>query len=359
MNKLVSRLKSLGSFSKRQGRNSNVELFRVALMIAICVWHIMVHGFGYVYLSSGADIQIPWTRWLVMTLTVPAVDCFMLLSGYYGIRFSIRKLFHFWFLGIAVMLLCYGHYEQQIVSYIFPMTSGKWWFMQCYILVMLVSPFINHGLKTISDAVFIKVLICLFFINSIIKTIHLQFGGSDFISLLIIYLIGCALKRFNIISSIKLGGGIFTLSTIVLFCFALIINAYVDRINVWILMCYNNPLVIFQAIGLVAIVVNLRPRYSSLINFMGQNSLSIYLITELVFMYKWWAQLWERNLLQCVAVILGVSCCCILYGGGVSFISKHMVDGVEKVIAKRKGTFMTKFSNYLQLHFQSNIDENS
>lgn len=198
--------KALGSSPTRQNRNSNVELFRVALMIAICVWHTMVHGFGYVYISCGEDIQIPWTRWLVMTLTVPAVDCFMLLSGYYGIRFSIRKLFHFWFLGIAVMLLCYGHYEQQIVSYIFPMTSGKWWFMQCYILVMLVSPFINHGLKTISDAVFIKVLICLFFINSIIKTIHLQFGGSDFISLLIIYLTGCALKRFNIISSIKLGG---------------------------------------------------------------------------------------------------------------------------------------------------------
>ena len=72
-------------------RDTNIEFLRFLLMFMICVWHTMVHGYDYKNMS---DSITPDNRGIIlMALCVPAVDTFMLISGYYGIKYSLDKLF--------------------------------------------------------------------------------------------------------------------------------------------------------------------------------------------------------------------------------------------------------------------------
>ena len=44
-------------------RNSNIEILRFALMCAIFIWHIIVHGLGYADIGNGSSYSynMDWT----------------------------------------------------------------------------------------------------------------------------------------------------------------------------------------------------------------------------------------------------------------------------------------------------------
>lgn len=46
-----------------------------------------------------------------------------------------------------------------LYSAIFPISTVAWWFMTAYIMVLLISPFIENGIKLIAKKEFICVLV--------------------------------------------------------------------------------------------------------------------------------------------------------------------------------------------------------
>lgn len=74
-----------------QKRNTNIEVLRLVLMLAILCWHILVHGYGFgggkmECLSDEVGITFA-------SLFAPATYCFMFISGYYGLKFSVKKMY--------------------------------------------------------------------------------------------------------------------------------------------------------------------------------------------------------------------------------------------------------------------------
>ena len=319
-------------------RNGNIELLRFLLMIGICVWHTFVHGFGYAKIAYGEDIQIPFARLFIMCLMVPAVDSFMYISGYYGIRFTISKLIHFWILGVTTVIGCsYFFQVQHPVAYIFPMSSGVWWFMKCYLLIMVVSPIIEKGLENLRLATQIKILLLLLLMNSVIKMLNFQSGGSDFVSLLIIYFIGRFVRLNCIVLRTSTSLLLWTASTFLLFVLALYFNIIGNRINIWLLLGYNNPLVILQSIAIVSFFLSFKPIYNTFFLYLGHNCLSVYLITELLgvtFMYKWWGSLFESSLLVYWVVILLTSLLCIAYSILVNFFTSFVMNKAKNPLGR-------------------------
>lgn len=74
-------------------RNTNIELLRMGLMLAIFIYHIVLHGLDYKHVGlsnfSGGELL----KILITTMFAPSTYCFMFISGYYGIKFTIRRFF--------------------------------------------------------------------------------------------------------------------------------------------------------------------------------------------------------------------------------------------------------------------------
>ena len=138
-----------------QQRNSNIEILRFILMTAICFWHVIIHGYGY--MKSDTDSNLLLVSFCC-ALFSPAVYCFMFISGWYGINFSLKKYAHMTF--IAVICFCISmiiryYWEGVSLSFIienmFPISCNFWWFLTCYAMVFLVAPFINIGFEQLEE----------------------------------------------------------------------------------------------------------------------------------------------------------------------------------------------------------------
>lgn len=69
-------------------RNSSIELLRYLLMFFIVIWHSLVHGIGLTNIGGIPDFGIHYLPSLILcSIACVSVDCFMFISGYFGIRF--------------------------------------------------------------------------------------------------------------------------------------------------------------------------------------------------------------------------------------------------------------------------------
>lgn len=130
------------------------------------------------------------------------VTTFVLISGYYGISFNPKKIFHLrniasFYLLIALLFELYTHRPvsgSNIFSVFFPIISGKYWFLTCYSLLIIFSPYINRLLDILSHNTLKTLtftLILLFFgIPTFFKHDFLFADGKNIICMISVYIFG-------------------------------------------------------------------------------------------------------------------------------------------------------------------------
>lgn len=290
-------------------RNSNIEFFRFILMIAICVLHLIVHGLGLSNIKNGGGADNLFLIY-VLPFFAPAVNCFMLISGYYGIKLSFEKIARLSFLSFStfclVMLISYwsGIHQYSLsmkffLMHIFPISTKVWWFLTEYVCVMLVSPFINAGVDLLNKKQYGFILSLLLFVNSFGLFINKQSLGSNFLSLLLVYMIGRYIKKYTQIFNLKKAFLMY------LGCLCVLeLTIYVSiGLNspewAWLSLSYNNPFIIAQSIFLLFIILKSPPKNSKFGLFLGANALGIYLFTEKFgkVLYEYWAELLKTSIL--------------------------------------------------------------
>lgn len=271
-----------------QQRNSNIEILRFVLMAFILIWHIIIHGYDYLRPNSAQDSSALLS--FCCALFSPAVYCFMLISGWYGIRFSVRKYAHLAFMAVVCFVLSMlikhfwgGVSLAIIVEFIFPIACHFWWFLTCYVMVFLIAPFINLGFEQLDSRTIKQIIYIMTFMEVACLFNLIPNMGSTFYGLLYIYCLGRFLRRRN--------GIIFSRTKIML---AYILALGVLWISVYeghdivinnarlsaILLSYNNPCVIIMAVCLFLFVQKLKPTYHNRINKILSDVLVIYLLTE-------------------------------------------------------------------------------
>ena len=284
-------------------------------MIAICIWHTMVHGFDFKNMST---MNIPQIQHLIMmVICVPAVDTFMFISGYYGIRFSYDKLLKLIIQAILIsniIILVRLPFGGSLSFYdqLLPISSGlTWWFLSAYAVIMVLSPILNAGIKTIESKTFRNILIFLFFVFSIVKY-RLDGGGYNLITLLLIYLLGRYCNKTQLVLSRKLSIIIWAFS----FSFLLLImtyHLYYENVHsIWILLSYNNPVIILMAVSIFYFSLSFQLNQKKWIAFLGNHSLSIYLVSEMIgiALYNTWKNLYINNTLIFITSIFVFALSC-------------------------------------------------
>lgn len=191
----------LESLEKKE-RSSNFEFLRIVCMLLIICGHIvMVHGYEEVGDSSWMIRQI------FRPFTTVAVNVFVLISGYFGIKMNIKKL---WKLNWMVTFYCvvfllmgyalgfHGFEARRDWMQLLPVVTKQYWFITVYFALCLVSPFLNKLVDVLDKEMYKKLLLTCFALFVLLptfavilnfKTITLD-SGYGLINFMFLYMLG-------------------------------------------------------------------------------------------------------------------------------------------------------------------------
>ncbi len=186
-------------------RKSNLELLRILAMFFIILIHLasamdlshfgLEGKFGHV-LGGG-----------IVGICNIGVTCFCLISGYFGIKFSLEKL-----LKMEIMMIVYSLLEtlilwkvfpdqmqgaallEQLVKSFFPFVSRKYWFYSCYVCLFLFSGYIQKFIDMLKEEELKKFIALSLLIFSVFPTIFyfdiMQDAGKGLVQMITVYIIG-------------------------------------------------------------------------------------------------------------------------------------------------------------------------
>ena len=152
-------------------RDSNMELLRLVAMFLVLVVHanfraLPVPGMTHVNNNPSSAFLMFMTE----AFSIYAVNLFVLLSGWYGIRFKAKRLgeliFQVLFFGLFAIGVCaiFAPEELQtdVLSRLFILGQNDYWFVKAYIALYLLSPVLNAYIEKASARQFGWLLIGFF-----------------------------------------------------------------------------------------------------------------------------------------------------------------------------------------------------
>lgn len=182
-------------------RESNMELLRMVSMLCIIIYHIFIFGLEPAFPEQHLykALQIPFHI---------GVPCFVLISGYFGIRFSFKGLFRL--MGMAytyaiLVELCGVVFLQYPISNltngIFVIGHNRHWFLTTYLWLYLLSPMINKYIAGIKKTERVYLLLVLMFVNfyagHIMQHEPSLSEGKNILNFMLLYLIGNTIHAYH------------------------------------------------------------------------------------------------------------------------------------------------------------------
>ncbi len=247
-------------------RNSSFELLRIVLMFFIVMYHFLV----FIYRNECCENE-PLYKALWLPLHI-AVICFVLISGYFRIKPTIKgalKLIlpvitYYTIVGI-VYNVCISDYSLVSWSnYFLFLSRSPYWFIRTYLYLFLLSPLLNKWLDSSSITKKLYLLAVLAFISvycALLGDPSVQ-GGKNVILFMSIYVTGDVLKEkshiFKKINVIWLSIG-WILFNILLILLWLNYEGTLLGKTIWYLSFqYCGPVLILNAICFFVIFSRLR-----------------------------------------------------------------------------------------------------
>ena len=267
-------------------RSSGIELLRIICISGI----IFMHTFGSLndnLYGFNREISI-----FINALFNTGVSCFILVSGYFGIRFNIQKLIQLdlviIFYSFIGTVLAGDLSAKSLILSCFPIISRKYWFLSCYFALCFLAPFLNKASESIAKKSFSKLILILLLILSIIPTFAFfeltMDGGKGIAQMIMLYLIGRYIKLYfpQFISQKKiLGVLIICLSIIFLLDSALSILKGVQ------MGTFCRDCSIFIIISAICLLLLFREFnfYNTFINHIAGNVMPLYVFESFVRIY--------------------------------------------------------------------------
>lgn len=286
-------------------RNSAVELLRIVSMLFVIVLHFNRWGINQSILEMTGRLTLENSiGHLVESLTIVAVDVFVLISGYFGIRFKLKgilRLFLICFTWGLLSYLLYCIFGQQSISLkkllarFLAFTHNKWWFIIAYLYLYLASPLLNAAIEKLRKHDFLVILL-LYSISTIYIGYFRDMGdnriGMSFVQFVFLYLLGRFIHNFYTIESFRKNRWkyvilylLFTLST---FSLALANQKWL-HLSIPFLRPYpyNSPLIIGASICLLCFSLSFS-FYNKFVNLISGSVLCAYLLQDSsYFGYLW------------------------------------------------------------------------
>ncbi len=197
---------------KQKTREYGIDIMRSLSMLAVVVLHLITHGgLGKGYEIDTAEGVIVW---LLELVSYPAVDCFVLISGYLLCRshFKLSRLVRVWLMAaswsVIIQTLFFIKSPESIsigavLRMFTPILAGRYWFLNAYIVMMLFSPVLNYLLQQLPKYTLKGTIFCAVAIYSVAPVLALgndvfstQMGYS-FSWFMVLYVIGGYVRLYG------------------------------------------------------------------------------------------------------------------------------------------------------------------
>lgn len=340
-------------------RNSSIELLRIISMLMVVAYHFYAHGnFEYQSFSTNAIL----TQLLALGGRI-GYDCFILITGYFMVKsifnmdrvlkvvfqvffYSILFLFIFSITGKATLSI------KDVLYSVLPITYMSYSFATEYVILVILSPYINKFIFSIKKRKLLNLIIILFVFWSVIPTVLKGIMGFSSLGLFfLLYLIGAYIriypadwmnsKKINLIGySIFFGLLAFS---VLLFNFAGMKWPVLISKGLFFSGADQVP-VILSSIFLFLIFKNIHLKYSKGINIIGASTFGVLLIHDNNFVRDFlWINVFKNEtfanspylILYEIIVVLFVffSCICIDIARQ-QFLEKPVFNLIKKIRLK-------------------------
>jgi len=297
---------------KDKVRKSNFELMRILCMFFIVLYHVI--GKGNV-LTNSHNQTLTVIVEFIQLLIVVHVDLFVLLTGYFQSKsnFKMSKMLKiiaqclFYTIVIMLVLSLTGVItlsKVEIVKNIFVNFIGEYWFINIYLLLYAISPFLNIIIDNMDQSKYKKLLVCCFVIFSLIpynsgNKFFFYNSGFSLTNFVFLYFVGAYLRKYPVKESYlfkKMTNNSYILILIFIYFLMAVSNfclsttaSYLVGVNnvfheifsnfITEKLNYENPLVIIQAVSIFLIFekINIKSKF---INKISALSLGVYILHE-------------------------------------------------------------------------------
>lgn len=201
----------------KKNRMANLELLRCIAMLMVVVLHYLGKGGLLGDLTAGNLTVEGVVAWLIESFCIVAVNVYMLISGYFlsssSFKLSrlLKLLLQVWFYSIGIGLLAgvtgllpaeefNTHY---LLSLLFPISMGHYWFMTAYIFLYLLLPLVGMAVARMTKQQMQLTLGGLLFVFCVMKSVlpfrlEMDGQGYDCIWYICVFVTAAYIRRFGI-----------------------------------------------------------------------------------------------------------------------------------------------------------------
>lgn len=348
-------------------RNTNFEILRILTMLFIIGHHFSIHGNISTIGMSGFNYF--WYNFLLNGGKL-GVIIFMLISGYFlsaSKKYKSSKA-----LGLFLQVLIYanimnliftiftGNCEtsyKAIACLIIPFSSYCWPFVTQYIIVLLLSPFLNKIINTLTKKQYIQFLIVLGAVLVVGPTFSTLQLSSDFLILLYAYLIAGYIRRYNVSLPLKPAKGLFYFlafySLLTGLRCSLMKNNLSYLSHIFNISDVNNMFCVLLSMLVFLSFKNMKPKYNKKINILSKAVFGVFLIHDFYRIRNFlWFDLFKNSqfatspyfAMYAIFVIALVFTVCII----ISLIYNYTIGKlVDKFVKYSNDKYLYKIDNFI------------
>ena len=273
-----------------------------------------------------------YVYWFMEALCIIAVDVFVLISGYFMVesKFKAKNVFKTAISGVWIYSFIFSilamkiggggaHSTIELIRAIFPILTKKFWFVNSYVLLYMLSPFLNKLIYSLSKkhfTILIGYLVLIFSIRTTLLPVSWSqdpTGGMGISLFILLYFIAAWLRMYYCSNGKKYRWliGYFMLAICLLMSKMLIIKVGAGENLSSKFYGYSSPVTIVEAICLFSFFLNLQPmrkRRGNIVNYVAKHSFSVYIIhfsmMSVLFTKVFHVQNWINNIGTGILAIL-------------------------------------------------------
>ncbi len=283
-------------------RNAGLDLCRILSMLGIVILHVIGYG-GAQQVVDGVYTTQYWTTEFLFICAMCSVDVFALMSGYLSINkkngsfyrtlelISIVAAFCFVItIGFVILVPEVYMYKSIMIKGFFPILSGRYWYITHFVPIMILQPFLNKMILSLTEKQHMKLCILLALIFTVAPAVAerdlFNFAqGYSFAWLLCLYVIGAYLKRSKI-DSYNLKKRYLALAFVVMAIALLLINMFSAGGNRRLLMNYDSPIILLMGLCFFLFFKNSNiTKGTGLMKLLSMVAFDVYIIHSHIFIF--------------------------------------------------------------------------
>lgn len=310
-----------------KSRQSNIELLRIIAMLFIVIVHCDGAALGLPNPTKGIAGVGDWWKISVEALVIVGVNCFTLISGFFGIKAKLRGFLRFvltcifYSVGAYVLFAAFGKIEWSATGFVgslMVLTHTDLWYVPAYAGLYLLSPFINAATQGLDKRRFKYALIALIAFNVWCGWLwHGSFNptGYTIVQLVVMYAIGRYIGQYVDFGDIchrqlvrVWSIAVYVIATMTTIAFALFMPSTMA-------FAYNSPAVMVASVALLLFFASCNIQ-SRAINSIAMAAFAVYLIHKnpyvwVVLMRPTCVSMWKQLSIGGYAIFVFAFACAI------------------------------------------------